>query len=290
MNYIDLDSFQYQNSSVNLAISRLKLAAQAGLNLIIEGASGTGKSTHALFFHNRFQTQKEIRFLHAATLTSMVLQNEFKNANVGTIAIRQIESLPLSLQNDLHALMKAEPQVRVVAMSAHSLQMLVKKNLFQASLYALLNGMTLQLISLKDRQEDMAELVDFMLDVFRILYGSKNKYLSDRAFEHILDHSWPGNIRELETVLERAFLNSQAEAIQVGDLDLRKTPSESYKKVEALAFSLAGMSLSEVEKRLILQTLELTANNKTKAANLLGISIRTLRNKLNEYKLSEAYL
>jgi two-component system response regulator FlrC len=96
--------------------------------------------------------------------------------------------------------------------------------------------------------------------------------------------SWPGNIRELENVLERAVVLAKNSLIQPQDIQLEASTEELD------ADFAPGMSLSLVEKRLILQTLELTAQNRTRAAQMLGISIRTLRNKLNEYRGEEGVL
>jgi two-component system response regulator FlrC len=120
--------------------------------------------------------------------------------------------------------------------------------------------------------------VNFVLEVSQIMHGKSGLSLTADAFNRLNTWNWPGNIRELENVLERAVVLAKSTRIDADAIQF-----EAVNEDLALDFA-PGMSLSEVEKRLILQTLELTAQNRTRAAQMLGISIRTLRNKLNEYR------
>jgi two-component system response regulator FlrC len=132
--------------------------------------------------------------------------------------------------------------------------------------------------ALKEIVEDISTIANWYVEQLGMNYKKAGLQLTAQAIEKLNLYFWPGNISELESVIERAVILTQEKAIT--DKLIR---FDEFQKHSALDLSL-GMSLSEVERRLILQTLEHTENNRTKAAHILGISIRTLRNKLNEYK------
>lgn len=139
----------------------------------------------------------------------------------------------------------------------------------------------LYLPDLYERKEDLISLANFQLQVLALMNG-KNKYvLSEKAKEKILSYNWPGQLPEFETVLENAALKSEKSVIEPEHISL-----DDYSK--DLEFPL-GLKLENVEREYILQTLFFVQQNRTKAADVLGISIRTLRNKLNQYR-QEGYL
>lgn len=139
----------------------------------------------------------------------------------------------------------------------------------------------LYLPDLHERKEDLISLANFQLQVLALMNG-KNKYiLSEKAKEKILSYNWPGQLPEFETVLENAALKSEKSVIEPEHISL-----DDYSK--DLEFPL-GLKLENVEREYILQTLFFVQQNRTKAADVLGISIRTLRNKLNQYR-QEGYL
>ncbi len=136
----------------------------------------------------------------------------------------------------------------------------------------------INLPDLKQVKPDIGTFSEFYLKVFSINYKRPQLSLSKEALAKLESFFWIGNILELENVIERSVLLCEGDIIT--DKHIR---FDEFQKYNSLDLSL-GMSLSEVERRLILQTLEHTQNNRTKAAHILGISIRTLRNKINEYK------
>lgn len=277
MNLIDFDSFSFANSSINIAISRVKNAARDKKNVLIGGASGTGKSSMALYYHHLNYRDRQVMFVDAGNIQIRSLSEQISKLQIKTIVLENIERLSGIQQQEL-LLSLPSWKSQVIATSTVSIRDLSVRGSFNVDLLERLSQVAIELPELKDRREDMIELVSFMLDVFSILHGTDRKRLTDKALDQLLEYAWPGNIRELESVLERSFLASAEKAIRPEDLRF-----QDQKKIDGV-MNFAGLSLSEVEKRLILQTLELTLNNKSKAAQILGISIRTLRNKLNEYK------
>lgn len=139
--------------------------------------------------------------------------------------------------------------------------------------------------SLKDRKQDLANLADFFLKVFSLMNGRPQLKLTEKAIEMILQYNWPGQFYEFESVLEAAYetalKNSTQFLLEPHHLNLNRMPQTFDVTV--------GMKLEEIERNFILQTLYFVHQNRTKAAEILGISIRTLRNKINQYR-QEGYL
>ncbi|HSX12254.1 MAG TPA: helix-turn-helix domain-containing protein, partial [Rhabdochlamydiaceae bacterium] len=142
---------------------------------------------------------------------------------------------------------------------------------FREDLYYRLNVVPLYLPPLRERKEDIIPLAEYFLE--RLCEKEKKRF-SDEAKQKLLDYPWPGNIRELANVIERTVVFHGAELILVEHLNLEAAPGVQKP---------ALLSLKELEKQHILETLSAQNNNKSKTAKLLGISLRTLRNKLSEY-------
>ena len=207
--------------------------------------------------------------------------------------------------------------VRVVATTTKNLESAVQEGKFRADLYYRLNVIPITLPPLRERKGDIKLLVDFFIKKF---LGDQAPKVDDNVLATLTSYSWPGNIRELQNAVERAAILSKGRAPQEKDFLLTQTgrasiqeisPKQEYvslasriekevirepeleetKELEITKTSDnklvigSGMTVQEVEKALIFETLRATNDNRTQAAKLLGISIRTLRNKLNEYKV-----
>jgi len=156
---------------------------------------------------------------------------------------------------------------------------LTAKGEFREDLYYRLNVIPLEIPPLRDRPADIELLSRTFLDVFCDTNGVTRKIVSAGAMNKLKSWSWPGNIRELQNVIERAALFSVGPEIAEQDLEI-----QNYRPKGNEQGLSVGMTVSEAERFLILRTLEHTLQNRTQAAHILGISIRTLRNKLNEYR------
>lgn len=239
---------------------------------------------------------------------------KFEEANTGTLFLDEISEMDISLQAKLlRALQEREitrvgsndtvkVDVRILATSNRNLEESVKKGEFREDLYFRLNVVNLDLPSLRERMTDLPKLAQFFADKYADANGMERKELSAAALEKMQAYGWPGNIRELENTMHRAILiamedDIEAEAIHINmDTILNKAPApvqaatqEQAPAVQSLqnpnaVEALVGKTIAEVERDMIVNTLEHCLGNRTHAANILGISIRTLRNKLNQYK------
>jgi transcriptional regulator with AAA-type ATPase domain len=143
----------------------------------------------------------------------------------------------------------------------------------------------IEMPNLSDRKADITGFASFFIEVLSLMNNQKTYKLTEKAAEKLLQYNWPGNFHELESVLERAFHSSQEEASKA---TIEPEHIELNLQKKDLEFSI-GQKLDEVERKYILQTLYFVHQNRTKAAEILGISIRTLRNKINQYR-EEGYL
>jgi DNA-binding NtrC family response regulator len=173
-------------------------------------------------------------------------------------------------------------QARVVAISNVELKQAVSKGKFREDLYYRINVVPITIPPLRERQGDIPLLADHFLAKYSALNNQKMVQISEAAMTQFKSGAWKGNIRELENTIERAVLIGRGPKLMPEHLILDSVASEDQFR---LAFPMkAGVTVREMEKQLINKTLQEVNDNRTRAAELLGISIRTLRNKLREYK------
>jgi two-component system response regulator FlrC len=185
--------------------------------------------------------------------------------------------------------------IRVVATSNRNLAEAVKEGSFREDLLFRLNVVNHKLPALRERPADIAALAEFFVAKYSKANGLSPRALSDEARDALLRAPWPGNVRELENTLHRAVLLSGGETIGpdailmpdgTGLTELTQTASlarDVAQAAETISRTMVGRTVADVERDLILDTLDHVLGNRTHAANILGISIRTLRNKLNQY-------
>ena len=185
--------------------------------------------------------------------------------------------------------------VRIVAATNRNLKEMVEQGTFREDLLFRLNVVNLKLPPLRDRPADVAALSDFFIAKYSKANGLSRRSLTDDARAALLKAPWPGNVRELENTLHRAVLLSGSEVIGpdailmpdgTGIGEIAATASVAMQAAEVantIARTMVGRTVADVERDLILDTLDHVLGNRTHAANILGISIRTLRNKLNQY-------
>jgi DNA-binding NtrC family response regulator len=171
---------------------------------------------------------------------------------------------------------------RVVAISNVDLKQAVSKGKFREDLYYRINVVPITIPPLRDRKKDIPLLTEHFLEKYSALNDQKMAQISEAAMKQLTSGNWKGNIRELENTIERAVLIGNGAEVKPEHLILDTVGSENQSPA-ALSMK-AGVTVREMEKQLINKTLEEVNDNRTRAAELLGISIRTLRNKLREYK------
>lgn len=236
---------------------------------------------------------------------------KFELADGGTILLDEITEMDLGLQAKLLRVLQESEfdrvggvetvnvDVRVLATTNRDIESTVKEGKFRQDLFYRLNVIPLKLPALKERGEDVVLLAEYFVNKFSATYGLGQLAFTEEAKAWLMDYDWPGNVRELQNLMERAVLLAGQGPIQprhflMGDEqwtpdDLTDIDADQQAACESgppatPEEALSVMPIHEMEKRLILKSLEETTGNRTRAAELLGISVRTLRNKLNEYK------
>lgn len=250
-------------------------------NLTIIGAAGTGKTT---WVHNILEASQlagkylyiDVKELEEDSFKGLLAKNTFRHIVIENIEYLHKENQALLSQYIQKSGIIAKPVI--LTTSSRSLTELAQEGQLRQDLYYKLTVFKVELPALKEIVEDISTIASWYVEQLGQSYKKVGLQLTAQAIEKLSLYFWPGNVSELESVIERAVILTQDNVIT--DKHIR---FDEFQKHSALDLSL-GMSLSEVERRLILQTLEHTENNRTKAAHILGISIRTLRNKLNEYK------
>ncbi|MCG8566500.1 MAG: sigma 54-interacting transcriptional regulator, partial [Desulfobacterales bacterium] len=178
--------------------------------------------------------------------------------------------------------------VRVIATTNRNASDAVEKGDFREDLFYRLNTIPVVLPPLRDRMDDLNELSDYFIRKYCDIDGRNVKGLTASARDRLIRHPFSGNVRELENIIHRAVLLAMDERIAPQDLMLGDAPPGAAPATPAPeeAEQAPPASLKEMEQKMIFKTLDQTEGNRTHAAKILGISVRTLRNKLNEYKSS----
>ncbi len=295
-------------------LSLLELAgtvADSKAPVFIQGESGTGKELFARCIHNQ-SSRRDNAFVafNCAALPDGLLESElfghergsftgavsrklgkFELARNGTILLDEISEMNVHLQAKLlRVLQESEVDrvggrhpipidVRVIATTNQDIESAIKAGRFRADIYYRLNVIPIKLPPLRDRKDDILLLADHFVKKYQQTNNHHIDGLTDRAAQTLIGMKWLGNVRELENLMERAVLLCQGNLINEDDLFIGDKPAA----LDEASFPLSG-SLKEMEKRMIFHTLDETDGNRTHAADMLGISVRTLRNKLNEYR------
>ena len=284
-------------------------AAPSTANVLVLGESGTGKELLARAIHERSHRSGAFVAVNLAALPETIVEGELfgyekgaftgavarregriAQAEGGTLFLDEIGELSLAVQVKLLRVLQEgeyEPlggrtrkaDFRLVAATNKDLAQRIVDGRFREDLYYRLNVIAITAPPLRSRQGDVPLLVDHFVDVYSKKNGKPRMSVSREAMEHLLGHLWPGNVRELENVIERAVVLGRGPEITTADLPTQVTQAE--RRGTELSFSL-GTPLDEIERRVIKATLDHTRGDKQLAAQLLGISARTIYRKLAE--------
>lgn len=289
--------------------------ASSRATVLIHGESGCGKELLARFIHARSpRANRRFIAINCAAVPEGLLESElfgyergaftgadqrkagkFELAHESTFLLDEVSELPLLLQAKLLRVLQegeierlggtqsVKVNVRVIATSNRDLPRMIQAGQFREDLYYRLNVVPLEIPPLRLRPKDVELLARLFIEVSCVDNGLPAKELTADGMAKLLQWRWPGNIRELQNVVERSVLLAPGPQVRAEDILIKDFVIDDGER------SLKpGMTVSEAERWLILKTLESTGQNRTKAAQLLGISIRTLRNKINEYKDNQA--
>jgi len=316
------DVFVTQDIETRRLLDQVALVAPSQASVLVIGESGTGKERLSRYVH-QCSNRRDNAFIaiNCAAIPEGVLEAElfghekgaftgatqsrpgkFEIAHEGTLLLDEITEMPLHLQAKLLRVLQegevdrlggrkpVKVDVRIIATSNRNIGQSVAEGSFRQDLYYRLNVVTIQLPTLRTRPSDIEPLTAHFLQRFSQMYGKPVPSVDPSALGALASHNWPGNVRELENCMHRAYLMCQEGNILPEHLGLASMPQAfSQQQEDSQAGIQAGMSIRDMERALIEQTLEHVKGNRTEAANLLGISIRTLRNKLKDYESGTAF-
>ena len=296
-------------------LTTISLVAPSRAPVLITGESGTGKELAARTIHELSpRSARPFVAVNCAAIPETLMESEifghergaftgaverrvgcFELADGGTLLLDEIGEMPIGTQAKLLRVLedsklrrlgsKSETtvDVRVVAATNKVPEEAVAKGQLRNDLYFRLNVVRIAMPPLRDHLEDLDSLVHAMIEELNRKHGRSVKTVEPAVLDIFRKYSWPGNVRELRNALERSLVLCQGDVIHKSDLpqDFGQVAVGGSSDVLNLH---PGMTVEEAERRLIFETLTFTANNKTRAAEMLGISLKTLHNKLKEYE------
>ena len=310
-------SFIYAAPAMAKVIAMADQIAPSDASILITGESGTGKEVVSRHIHKKSKRAGHPMIsVNCAAIPENLLESElfgyekgaftgasarrigkFEEADGGTILLDEISEMDMRLQAKLLRVLQerevdriggskpVKVNIRVLATSNRNIQEEVKKGTFREDLYFRLNVITLAMPALRERIEDIEPLAKHFIDKYSKANGITPLSLSKESLAKLKAYHWPGNVRELENTMHRTILLATGDSINPDAILLQGAPVEATPPTTSHQppAGLVGRTVDSVEQELILSTLTHCLGNRTHAANILGISIRTLRNKLKIY-------
>jgi two-component system, response regulator FlrC len=293
-------------------LARARRVSSTDASVLIQGETGTGKELLARFIHNTSaRADGPFIAVNCCALPDTLVESElfghergaftgalnrragwFEVASGGTLVLDEVSEIPLGVQakllrvlqqREIHRVGSTQAvrvDVRVIAISNRDLRREVQAGRFREDLFYRLNVVSLNVPPLRERPEDVPLLSRHFLRKYAVAYGSQAEAFSTDAMTRLLRHAWPGNIRELENMVQGAVILCPD----------REIGADSVIAEPVAPPCAPDTSVVDMEKDLILSTLKRLNGNRTHAAKALGVSVRTVRNRLREYKLSSSGL
>jgi two-component system NtrC family response regulator len=295
------------------AIAMARKVAPTDATVLLLGETGTGKEVFAQAIHHAGKrASKPFMALNCSAFSKELLESELfghkagaftgasrdkrgliEEANQGTLFLDEIGEMHIDLQAKLLRVLETSEfikvgdtkstrvDVRIIAATNRDLEQVVEQGKFRDDLYYRLNVFTIPLPALRDRKRDIPVIADHYLRFFARKGGKRIEGISKEFLEHLQQHDWKGNIRELKNIIERAVILADGPMLTVDNL-----PTELQVIGLKMSGPLSAFDLASVEKLHIQRVLNHTRGNKTEAARLLNIGLTTLYRKIEEYKLS----
>ena len=303
---------------IQLIFKTIMEIAPTAATVLIYGDTGTGKELIANAIHySSDRRDKPFITLHCASLSEGVLESElfghekgaftgaisqrrgrFELANGGSLFLDEVGEMNSHVQIKLLRVLETgkfervggektfESDVRIIAATNKDLEKEIKEGRFREDLYYRLNVINLKLPSLIERKED----IGLLIDNFLIKYSKKNrkniKGLTPQSAKLLNNYDWPGNVRELENAIERAVVMARNEYVEPNDLPSNINVNTKKSRKETFRIP-SGATMKEIEKKVIIETLQTTNGSKSKAAKILGISTRKIEYKIKEWSKDE---
>ena len=317
-----------QDKKILSLLDMLKVVAPSKSSILIQGESGTGKELFARFVYRHSNRRRmPFIAVNCAAIPAQLLESEmfgyekgaftgatvrkagkFELADGGTLLLDEISEMDMALQakllrviqesevDRLGGKMPVAVDVRLIATTNADLQSRILQKTFRSDLYYRLNVIPVFVPPLRERNGDIRLLTDHFIRKYSALNDKEAPMLSDNGLAALKAYGWPGNVRELENVIERAVLICGQGPInpvhlfpqQPGGAASNAESPDNKPQPRQESDAVEGQTLYEMEKKLIFDTLNKVNGNKTKASKILGISVRTMRNKLNEYGITDS--
>jgi DNA-binding NtrC family response regulator len=306
------DEIVGESPAIEIVKQTIASIAPSDANVFICGESGTGKELVAKALHSRGKrASKPFVAINCAALPKDILENElfghergaftgatnqkpgcFELADGGTLFLDEIGEMSYETQAKLLRAIEEQSfrrlggreeikvDVRVIAATNREVAAALERGVLRADLYYRLSVVEIEMPPLRDRRSDVVPIANHFLKLFSLKYGKSIAGFSNDYVEMLQSYNWPGNIRELRNAIERAVVICPGETISILDLPEKILKTQS----EIMHINIPiGSSVEEAEKKLILETLASVGNNKAKAARILGVSRKTLHNKLHSF-------
>jgi len=295
-----------------------KVAVSPASTVLLMGESGTGKDLAAKVLHyNSARALKPFMNITSSALPEALMESElfghergaftgadrqkrglFETADGGTVFLDEIGEMMPGLQAKLLRFLEEKTfkrvggavditvDVRVIAATNRNLQEEVRQGKFREDLFYRLNVLPITLPPLRERADDIPRLVTFYVDVYNREFKKKIRGVTPQAMEQIVRHPWPGNIRELRNAIERAMLLSDGPMLDTADFSAGG--AVAVRLGESVELPAGGLDLEQLERSLVVQALQRTGWNQTKAATLLGLNRDQIRYRVEKFQLERA--
>ena len=309
------------SASMRQVRSKISKLARSQAPVYIRGESGTGKELVARLIHDKSaRADKPFIAINCGAIPPELMESEFfghkkgsftgavsdkpglfQAAHEGTLFLDEVAELPKTMQVKLLRAIQekavrpvgeqkeATINVRILSASQADLARLVEEDIFRRDLFYRINVIELALPPLRERTDDIIELTEYFLRRLT-LKTSRNPQLNEQAYKKLKNHPFPGNVRELENIVERTLAMSEGDTIGEDDLDLPR-PGENGPNSHTTGFIIGDEPLDQylerIERKALIDALNQTGQNKTEAAKLLGLTFRALRYKLSKFGLQK---
>ena len=311
-NYFALDNIIGNNQKIMELKDIVKRVSHSDSTVLITGQSGTGKEVFATAIHET-SNRKDNNFvkINCAAIPEHILESElfgydegaftgskkggkigkFELANLGTIFLDEIGDMSIDMQSKILRVLQdkvvervggnnpKKVDVRIIAATNQNLIEKIEKGKFREDLYYRLNVVHIKLPLLRDRKDDISILCNFFIKKFNDKFGIYIEKISDEAMSRMLDYNWPGNIRELENVIERAY-----NFVEGDEITLENLPDNILNYMYASKGKLNN-KMNNFEKEMIVKTLKECNGNKSRTARILGVNRPNLYQKLKKYNI-----
>lgn len=300
-----------ESESMQKLYKMIERVAKSSANVMLMGESGVGKELVAEAIHNASQAQGDLIATNCGGLSKELIGSElfghekgaftgaiaqkkgvFERAFNGSLFLDEVTEMPIDMQPNLLRVLETRQvnrvggtqeiavNCRVISATNRSLEQIASQNILREDIYFRLAVFPIEIPPLRQRKDDIPLLVNTFLSQLNSEHG-ENYVISESQLQQLSQHNWPGNVRELRHTLHRAFIMSEPGS---STLEMPQSFDSPFSKKEQVSNTMsAGKTIEEVEKALIYATLEEVDGNKTTAADMLGISTKTLYNRLHAY-------